>query len=439
MRALKLTPSVRVCGLGLVWFVALIICSHHFLARGAPVFLIWLAVAGVAYLLAVREFFSAPKFPKLVVVIGLGLAAACHLLFLLKAPGTDDDIRRYVWDGRVQRLGYNPYLLIPADPALTALHTSETRTLNNADLATPYPPGAELFFRAVTSLHESVFAMKVAFVICAWAIVFVLFDILRFNGEGTHWVLAYAWHPLVAIEVAGSGHIDIVGALLLAISAAALVRRRQALAALAFALAVSVKFLPIVLVPLYWKRIRLRDCVLAIAVFAGLYIPFLHHGHIATGSLGAFIQHYRFNGQVFSMLVRIVPPQVVAAFAVLLGVSLAIWTRSYCEFSSRTFAWPMTASLLCAPVVYPWYLLWMIPFLRSIATLPIMIWTVSIIPAYYVWHLRDTGRPWILPGWALLIEYGSVVIASMLVTIWSFRRATVSHAPDLDEQRGPLA
>jgi hypothetical protein len=89
--------------------------------------------------------------------------------------------------------------------------------------------------------------------------------------------------------------------------------------------------------------------------------------------------------------------------------------------------------------VYPWYLLWMIPFLRSIATLPIMIWTVSIIPAYYVWHLRDTGRPWILPGWALLIEYGSVVIASMLVTIWSFRRATVSHAPDLDEQRGPLA
>jgi alpha-1,6-mannosyltransferase len=162
MRALELTPSVRVCGLGLVWFVALIICSRHVLARGAPAFLIWLAVAGVAYLLAVREFFSAPKFPKLVVVIGLGLAAACHLLFLLKAPGTDDDIRRYVWDGRVQRLGYNPYLLIPADPALTALHTSETRTLNNADLATPYPPGAELFFRAVTSLHESVFAMKVA-------------------------------------------------------------------------------------------------------------------------------------------------------------------------------------------------------------------------------------------------------------------------------------
>src|SRR5207244_1637135 len=117
----------------------------------------------------------------------------------------------------------------------------------------------ELFFRAVTAVHESTFTLKVAFVIGEFAIVFVLLDILRCAGKGAHLVLAFAWNPLLAIEVAGSGHIDIVGALLLVVSAAALVRRWRATATVALGLAISVKFLPIVLVPLYWKRVRIRD------------------------------------------------------------------------------------------------------------------------------------------------------------------------------------
>ena len=59
----------------------------------------------------------------------------------------------------------------------------------------------------------------------------------------------------------------------------------------------------------------------------------------------------------------------------------------------------MAACLLCAPVVFPWYLLWLLPFLTSPSTLLIIIWTVSIIPVYVQWHLRALGRPWgALPG-----------------------------------------
>ncbi|HEX3154605.1 MAG TPA: hypothetical protein VHV32_08275, partial [Candidatus Angelobacter sp.] len=215
---MKITPSRRVYGFGAILLVALAICSRKFSSIGDPSFIIALAVAGVAYLLALREFFSMAKFPHRVIVIGLGLAALWHILFLVKPPGTDDDIHRYLWDGRIQRLGYNPYIAIPSDPALGALHTAETRTLNHPDLASPYPPGAELFFRAITAIHESVFALKVAFVVCDFAIVLILLDVLRRSGQGAHWVLAYAWNPLLAIEVAGSGHIDIVGVLLLLLS-----------------------------------------------------------------------------------------------------------------------------------------------------------------------------------------------------------------------------
>jgi alpha-1,6-mannosyltransferase len=416
----------RLYGLGAILLVALTICSRNFSRRGEPAFMVPLAVAGVAYLLAIRELFITPKFPKRVIYYGLALAALWHVLFLRIPTGFDDDIHRYVWDGRVQRLGYNPYLLVPSDPALAGLHTSETRTLNNPEVPSPYPPGAQLFFRAVTSIYESTLALKVAFVVCDFAIVLVLLDVLRHTGQGEHWVLACAWHPLLAIEVAGSGHVDIVGVLLLLVSADLLVRRWRATAAMTFALAIAVKLLPIVLLPLYWKRVRMRDGALVAVVFGLLYIPFLDHGRIPIGSLGTYLQRFRFNDPVFAMLERVTAPQVVAALAVLVGFLTAIWMRRRsAEDSSDAFAWPMAASLLCAPVVYPWYMLWLLPFLRSTSTLPILVWTLSILPTYYVWHLRTVGRPWLVPNWIVILEYGSVAVAAAMIAL---RRTTRSAA-----------
>jgi hypothetical protein len=376
-----------------------------------------LTLAAVAYLLAVREFLATPKFPQRVVVIGLVLAAVWHVEFLRLPAGSDDDIHRYVWDGHLQRLGYNPYLVVPSDPAAEDLHTAETRSLNNPDLPTPYPPGAQLFFRLVTAIHQSVFAFKVAFVICDWLIVLLLLDVLRRSGRGAHLALIYAWNPLLAIEVAGSGHIDIVGVLLLVMSVAALARSCRALAALTFALAVVVKFLPLVLLPLYWKRIRVRDAALATAVVVLLYVPFLNHGHIPTGSLRTYVTSFRFNGPVFSALHQVAPSQLLAALAVLVGLLTATRLRRIApEWSPDTFAWPMAASLFCAPVVFPWYLLWTLPFLTTVSALPITVWSMSIIPTYLMWHLRAIAGTWgSLPVWVMLLEYGLVVVAATII------------------------
>src|SRR5207245_9563903 len=72
-RAVKLSPSHRRYGLGAIMLVTLTSCSRTFSSRGAPSFLVPLAVAGVAYLLAIREFLSTQILPKRVVVIGLVL------------------------------------------------------------------------------------------------------------------------------------------------------------------------------------------------------------------------------------------------------------------------------------------------------------------------------------------------------------------------------
>jgi len=424
-----ITASHRLYVLGAVMLAAFLACARIPGGVGAPPYLITLAIAGVAYLLAIREFFSTPKFPRRVILIGLVLAALWHVPFLLMPPGPDDDVHRYVWDGRIQRLGYSPYAVVPNDPAFSALHTAETRNLNNPDVPSPYPAGAQLFFHAVTAIHESAFAFKIAFALCELAIIPLLVAELRRFGLGAHWVLAYAWNPLLVTCVTQSPHIDILGVLLLLLSAAALGRRWRTFAAIAFGLAVAVKFLPIVLTPLYWRRVSARDGLLAILMVGLLYAPFLRSGLVPMGSLAVFVQRFRFNDPVFTTLERIARPQVVTGCALLLGLVIAaVLRRKHDEFSSQTFPWPMAATLLCAPVVYPWYLLWLLPFVQSISTVPLIIWTISIIPTFYVWHLRTLGGRWEVPGWILLLEFGSVAAAAIIVAFRRFARTAATDA-----------
>ncbi len=218
------------------------------------------------------------------------------------------------------------------------------------------------------------------------------------------------------------------------------------------------KFLPVVLLPLYWKRVRIRDATLAAAVVALLYLPFLNHGRIPTGSLGTYVQSFRFNGPMFAALDRVAPPQLLAGLAVLVGLVTATWQRirrtapelspnqqtlttgdtefqrgNTTAFRLRSsvssvvqgseFAWPMAATLLCAPVVFPWYLIWLLPFLTSASTLLIIVWTVSIFPVYVQWHLRTLGHPWgALPGWVMLLEYGSIAATAVVILSRRFTR-----------------
>jgi hypothetical protein len=152
-----------------------------------------------------------------------------------------------------------------------------------------------------------------------------------------------------------------------------------------------------------------------------LYLPFLSGGVIPMGSLGAFVQRFRFNDPVFDWVERAMRPQAAAAFAVVAGLLIAAWIRrKRPEPSLDEWGWPMAVSLAGAPVIYPWYLLWLIPFLGSPAALPLMIWTLTILPVFFIWYSHAFGGPWEVPGWILVLEFPPVALAA--VVLWIRRR-----------------
>ena len=204
-------------------------------------------------------------------LVCLFLAVVWRVAIVPATPLLSDDVYRYLWDGRVQRFGYDPYRSAPDDPALDHLHIEATRRIDptSAALPTIYPPAAELFFRGVTAVHESTTAIVIAVVAFDLLTMLILWRWLATTGRSPWWVLAYAWHPLVAIEGAGGGHIDVVGTCLVVVTGFALSRRRGLLATSALAAAFAIKFLPVVLAPLLWRRVSLRDALGGVGLVGG--------------------------------------------------------------------------------------------------------------------------------------------------------------------------
>src|SRR5580704_7035041 len=114
------------------------------------VFVALLAVAAVLYLLAVALVLRRPTASGSMLVV-LGVAVAMRLIVLFPQPFLSSDMYRYVWDGRVQVAGINPYHYFPADPALQSLRDEAIYPhINRAEVArTIYPPFAQLVFHAV--------------------------------------------------------------------------------------------------------------------------------------------------------------------------------------------------------------------------------------------------------------------------------------------------
>jgi hypothetical protein len=268
-------------GLGLVVCPALAVSLHvpgsiwvGTLARKDAVVGLML-VSAALYGVAVR-LVTTRALPRHGLAWVLGAAAAMRVILLCSPPFMSSDVYRYVWDGRVQDAGINPYAYVPADPALARLRDPEIYpNINRKDYAhTIYPPAAQAIFAIVAQVSQSVTAMKLALLLLEAAGIAAMLRLLAMAKLPASRILIYAWNPLAAWAVAGDGHIDGAAIGLLGLAMLAWVARRDGLAGVLLGGAVLTKFLPIVVAPALWRRWGWKlpaGCVATIAVLYACY------------------------------------------------------------------------------------------------------------------------------------------------------------------------
>jgi len=386
----------------------------------------------------------------------LGVAVVLRVL-LLPLPATlSDDVLRYLWDGEVVAAGFNPYAVAPEADELAGLRDADWEVMPHRDVETVYPPLALGLFSIAAALPQPLLSWKLLLVAAELLGCAILLRVAVLLGVGARRVALYAWNPLVTLEVAGMGHVDALGVTLVVATVWALIVGRR-WAPLAAAGGVLVKLVPILVVPLWARRAprpALFLTVCALTVVAGLAPVFALTGGVPPGWVRLGVS-WEFNGPLYEPLWRTlealrldlgvksifdgmksltgahefwnlfypwVYPRLLAKglLAGLLGWLLwRIWRlpepgpagespARAAEVTGRTFA----ALVLCSATVYPWYLLWMLPwaaltlqrawlslsvlvvlsYLPQVSALPMMPWVFAAIwvPFFLLlWHDRS--------------------------------------------------
>jgi alpha-1,6-mannosyltransferase len=335
---------------------------------------LWVAaVEAVVYLLSVWLVWNGVGSRPMLVLI-LAVAGLARLALLSAPPHLSSDVYRYVWDGRVEAAGINPYRYVPADPHLDALRDTEIFPhINRKGYATTiYPPLAEAIFLAVTRISESVTAMKAAMVGFEVITIVFLLRLLDSAGLPSSRVLVYAWHPLPIWEFAGNGHVD---AVLIAFVVVALWARqsgRDLLAGMALAGATLTKLYPAVLGPALYRRWNWRMPLAFSATISLFYLPFVGAGWQVFGFLPGYAAEEGFNatgtGFYLWSLVRLLAPFAslpaiaypIGAAAILAALAVAIVLLGDAPMAGSAIL--ASAFIVLVSPHYPWYFAWLIVF-----------------------------------------------------------------------------
>jgi hypothetical protein len=371
--------------LQIVWFikVALAQCALYALAA----WVVWRAGARRSTLLLVVVF-----------------AALFRLSVLFAPPFLSDDIYRYVWDGRVQAAGINPYRHIPAADALRFLRDTEIYpNINRRDYApTIYPPLAQMVFFLTTRVSEGIGWMKAVMVLFEAAALYALVALLASFKLPRQRVLLAAWHPLAVWEIAGSGHLDALVICFIALALLARRRERDGLTGALLAAAALVKLFPLVLLPAFYRR---RDWRLPLAFGATLaagYLPYLSVGaRRVLGFLPGYASEEGLQSGARFFLLQLaqalfgesrVAGTVYVAFAVLFMGALAAWCLLKRESGERDYV--VRAALLATAFTvllsphYTWYFAWLVAFLCFVqvkAVAPLLCLTTAAFMLYGTW------------------------------------------------------
>lgn len=409
------------------------------LAEAVPA---WLPIYFAGFGLLLVPYLWGPETPHrpgwllLAVVVW---AALIRLPLLGTEPSLSDDVYRYVWEGRLVATGGDPWDHPPDHVELMPLvtHAPEWERIGHPELPAIYPAGAQWFFAlvAVHRAHEQ--TMRRALVVMDLLLIGVLGLLLLRLKLKLRLLVLYAWHPLVAVEVASSGHYEPLAILPMAAGLALLAARKEPAAWLAWGLAMATKYvgvLPALFVGL--AALRRRDWrmaslgpLLVLVVFVALSLPFALDGSLPLGSLGTYTANWAHNASLHALLAPVVGFHPARRILAVLFLAWLVFVATRGWRPHEAFVAVFVGMFYLSPVVHPWYGLWLVAMLPLVPSLSLALLTGLMPLSYLAWTVQASGGAWQAPLWVPWLEYGLPALALGPELLWRRAGAAASRRP----------
>lgn len=359
-----------------------------------------------------------------------------RLVFVLYTPSLSQDFFRFIWDGRLSLQGMNPYLYLPNDlmqstdfsmPEDKALYEGMGRL--SAGHYSNYPPLNQFcFWVAGVMSNESLFGgITVLRLLIVAADVGVLYfgkKLLKHLDCNPNRIYLYLLNPLVVLELTGNLHFEGVMLFFLVWSMYLLYQHKWVQGAVVFALSISAKLLPLLLIPLFYKRLQFKKFVvfstIAIGVNILLFLPFVSVQLIAnyTNTIGLWFTKFEFNASLY-YIIRYIGFQFtgyniiqtvgrLTPYAVIIMVGLFTFLRENRSMSGlfTTMLLVLSCYFVFSTTVHPWYIISLV-ILSVFTTFNYgYLWSGVVMLSYFTYSNPNFNESFVL----LTIEYGLVIL-----------------------------
>ena len=352
------------------------------------------------------------------IFIVLAGAFVFRLILIPSVPVHEDDIYRYIWDGKVFIAGINPYKYPPARASikpssvdkqndfkrLKSLRDEDPksyRRISYKDVPTIYPPLTQMTFAVSTFLvRGSIWFMKLLFVLFDMALVILIYKVLKILKQNPLYVIVYAWNPLVIKEFANSGHYDALAICCVMAAVYLFLKEKYMFSSACLGFGVLSKFYPLIFIPFFLLKKQYKSFFTCLAVIAAGYLPFFVWGQIdylgVFSGLTTYTQKWANNGFIFELIFSLfsifVSDPYILSKTICGGIFACIWIFIFFkkqDITEKTF-WAVTALFLVSPVGDPWYFCWVIPFLCIYRKYSLIALSYLLILSYFVFT-RDFG------------------------------------------------
>lgn len=269
---------------------------------------------GIYSVLFILYYFLQKSIQKPTLIFSLGVFFRVLLVF--STPALSDDFYRFVWDGRLLAHGINPYIILPAEfihnPDYQKIigDVSLFKSLNSPNYFTVYPSLNQYIFGISAWLAEKNLFLNIIFlrIFILVGEILTLFLLTKLSKKKNLPIGLYVFNPLIIIELVGNLHFEGLVMAFLLLAYELFQKNRNSLSAISLAMAVSIKLLPLIFLPLIFKKLGFRQglkyCLIVSVFCVLLFLPFVDNLLISgiSSSLSLYFQKFEFNASVYYLV-----------------------------------------------------------------------------------------------------------------------------------------
>ncbi len=350
------------------------------------------------------------------------IGVAFRFVFLVSLPNLSQDFYRFIWDGRLLITGVSPYIFTPenlinGDFKTLGLMIRQAEQLYhgmgqlNGSHYSNYPPINQFCFALAAlfsgkSILGSVIAMRVLILLADIGILFCgrkLLLKLNLNPNQLFW---YFLNPFIIIELTGNLHFEGIMLFFLIYSIYLAHQKKWIKSAVLFGVAVSVKLIPLLFLPLFFKWFITNFnkgllklffyYLIVIGTVLLTFTPFLSllffNNFLETTSL--WFQDFEFNASIYYIIrwigFKVVGWNMIAIIGKILSLVIIVFILILTFFRENksiqqlitTLLFGISAYFILSTTIHPWYIA--SPLLLSVFTkykFPI-VWSFVVVLSY---------------------------------------------------------